>query len=91
MMLAAAALWLLCVFLVAEPAQAQFGPSQLAITLQEQISRSVAASASALTVPPGDYYFGNASLLIHHASNFALSARDGPARSSCGSPSVQAS
>jgi hypothetical protein len=57
---------------------AQFGPSAQAVALQQLISRSLAASATSLAVPPGDYYFGNASLLIHRASRFALRARDGP-------------
>ena len=34
--------------------------------------------ASIVSVPAGDYFFGNASLVIYHASNFTVRAEAGP-------------
>jgi hypothetical protein len=56
-----------------------YAPSPNAIALQEEIDKSIALQgASSVSVSAGDYYFGNASLVIHRASNFTLRAQAGP-------------
>jgi len=56
----------------------QYGPSPNAIALQHSIDTSIAGGASSVAISAGDYYFGNASLLIQRASDFSLWAKDGP-------------
>ena len=57
----------------------QYGPSTQAVALQDAIDASIArAGASSFSVAAGDYYFGNASLVIHRAFNFTLRAQAGP-------------
>lgn len=53
-----------------------YGPSPTARALQARIDH--ARIDSIVSVPRGDYYFGNASLVIHRASNFTLRAEAGP-------------
>ena len=64
--------------LIAVRAPTQYGPSSNAIALQSAIDSSIVHGAPGLSVAPGHYYFGNSSLVIHRASNFALQARAGP-------------
>jgi hypothetical protein len=40
--------------------------------------KGIAENKSTISVPSGDYYFGNTSLVIHHASDFTLQAAGGP-------------
>ena len=54
------------------------GPSPQAIALQKAIDRSIEKGERRLEIRAGDYYFGNASMIVHQASNFSLSAKAGP-------------
>jgi hypothetical protein len=55
-----------------------FGPSPGARILQARIDQTIRQSDSIVSISPGDYYFGNTSLVIHGASNFTLCATAGP-------------
>ena len=56
-----------------------YGPSRRALALQSEINESIhTPGISNVSISPGDYYFGNASLVIEGATNFTLHARAGP-------------
>ena len=57
-----------------------YPPSAQAVALQDLIDASIAEGGPrpSVSVPAGDYYFGNASLRIHRASNFTPQAQGGP-------------
>ena len=56
-----------------------YGPSRKALELQSEIIKSIRTpGVSNVSISPGDYYFGNASLVIEGAANFTLHARAGP-------------
>ncbi len=50
----------------------EFGPSPSAVSLQIEINKSINARLATFTVPAGDYYFGNTSLILYRANNFTL-------------------
>ena len=51
-------------------------PSPSAVALQKEIDESIGRGS--VSVAAGDYYFGDASLVIHNARNFTLRAESGP-------------
>ena len=51
-------------------------PSPSAVALQKEIDESIGRGS--VSVAAGDYYFGDASLVIHNAKNFTLRAESGP-------------
>ena len=57
---------------------ATYGPSLQAVKLQDDITKAIRMpGVSAVSIPPGDYFFGNNSLIIQGAKNFTLRARAG--------------
>ena len=53
-------------------------PEPRAVALQTQIDASIRTGPSSyVSIPAGDYYFGNKSLVIHRADHFTLHAEAG--------------
>jgi hypothetical protein len=56
---------------------ADYAPSPNAVGLQAKIDRSVLQGDQRLSIPQGDYYFGNTNLVVQQACNFTLLAETG--------------